>query len=165
MRNGTLRLRPRLKQGCQAHHSTWVSEVAQDWLTSLETLLFMLRIQCDQEWCMKEALSFRTVYVFISTYFRQPEHNWSCAGNFLFSGISKSTHSRIIFAPFFLISSSLFLLTTYSYDFEANACGWFPWYKTTSFMERALQPALIGHDVFQALWINTDALALQVLSS
>lgn len=77
----------------------------------------------------------------------------------------KSTDSRITFAPFFLISSSLFLLTTYSYDFEANACGWFPWYKTTSFMERALQPALIGHDVFQALWINTDAPALQVLSS
>lgn len=36
-----------------------------------------------------------------------------------------------------------------NYDFEANACGWFPWYKITSFTERALQPALIGHGMFQ----------------
>lgn len=48
-----------------------------------------------------------------------------------------------------LLPHTVFPLLPRNYDFEANACGWFPWYKITSFTERALQPALIGHDMFQ----------------
>lgn len=45
--------------------------------------------------------------------------------------------------------SFLPLPTTCNGSFEATVCGWFPWYKTTTFTKRVLQPELIGHDVFQ----------------
>lgn len=138
-------LRP--MQSCQANHDPGASDGAQDWLTSLDILLFMaVGIQCDQKWCVKETLSCRTVCVYLQ-YFRKPEYNWLCARHFLLFCVILKKYSMQ--SSFCSLLHTVFPLLPHNYDFEANECGWFPWYKITSFTERALQPALIGHDMFQ----------------